>query len=272
MQRVDRTFAERYGPWGIVAGASNGIGAAFAGSMAKRGLNVVLIARRGDALAQTADEIEASYGVSTRVLVADLTSPDVLDRVGEATADLDIGLMVYNAGAVHGVARFLDQQVRDALYLIDLSCRGPVLWTHHFGRRLRTRRSGAMVLMSSMSGLVGSALTVTYSATKAFDINLAEGLAVELAPYGVDVMAVIAGLTRTPTMVDSGARLEGFPMMEPDAVSEEAFAALGSGSVLVSGDNKERFDALRAAPRADAVEWMSQGAAFLYHAAWPLTE
>ena len=162
------------------------------------------------------------------MLVADLTSADVLDRVGEATADLDIGLMVYNAGAVHGVARFLDQQVRDALYLIDLSCRGPVLWTHHFGRRLRARRSGGMVLMSSMSGLVGSALTVTYSATKAFDINLAEGLAVELAPYGVDVMAVIAGLTRTPTMVDSGARLEGFPMMEPDAVSEEALDALGT--------------------------------------------
>ena len=271
--RLDvRNFAQRYGPWGIVAGASNGIGAGFARSMAKRGLNVVLMARRGDALAQTADEIEASYGVATRVLVADLTSADVLDRVGEATADLDIGLMVYNAGAVHGVARFLDQQVRDPLYLIDLSCRGPVLWTHHFGRRLRARRSGGMILMSSMSGLVGSALTVTYSATKAFDINLAEGLAVELAPYGVDVMAVIAGLTRTPTMVDSGARLEGFPMMEPDEVSEEALEALGSGSIVVAGENKERFDTVRAAPRSDAVEWMSQGAAFLYHAAWPLTD
>ena len=272
MQRDDSSFAPRYGPWGIVAGASNGIGAAFARSMAARGLNVVLMARRGDALAQTADEIEASYGVSTRVLVADLTDADVLDRVGEATADLDIGLMVYNAGAVHGVARYLDQQARDALYLIDLSCRGPALWAHHFGRRFRTRGSGGIVLMSSMSGLVGSALTVTYSATKAFDINLAEGLGVELAPYGVDVMAVIAGLTRTPTMVDSGARLEGFPMMEPDEVSEEALTALGSGSILVAGDNKERFDTIRATPRAEAVEWMSQGAAFLYHVAWPLTD
>ena len=129
-----------------------------------------------------------------------------------------------------------------------------------------------MILMSSMSGLVGSALTVTYSATKAFDISLAEGLAVELAPYGVDVMAVIAGLTRTPTMVDSGARLEGFPMMEPDEVSEEALEALGLGSIVVAGENKERFDTVRTAPRSEAVEWMSQGAAFLYHAAWPLTE
>ena len=266
------TFAERYGPWGIVAGASNGIGAGFAQAMARRGLSVVLIARRGDALAQTADEIEASYDVKTRVLVADLTSADVLDRVGEATSDLDIGLMVYNAGAVHGVARFLDQQVRDPLYLIDLSCRGPVLWTHHFGRRLRTRRRGGMVLMSSMSAMAGSALTVTYSATKAFEINLAEGVAVELAPYGVDVMAVIAGLTRTPTMIDSGARLEGFPMMEPDAVAEEALDALGSGSLLVSGDNKSQFDKLRATPRADIVQYMSQGAAFMYHVDWPLTD
>lgn len=265
-------FAERYGPWGIVAGASNGIGAGFARSMAKRGLSVVLIARRGDTLAQTADEIEASYDVKTRVLVADLTSPDVLDRVGEATADLDIGLMVYNAGAVHGVARFLDQQVRDPLYLIDLSCRGPVLWAHHFGRRLRTRRRGGMIFLSAMSALTGSALTVTYSATKAFDINLAEGLAVELAPYGVDVMAVVAGLTRTATMVDSGARLEGFPMMEPDAVAEEALDALGSGSIIVSGENKAQFDALRAMPRDEVVEYMSKGAAFLYHVDWPLTE
>ena len=126
--------------------------------------------------------------------------------------------------------------------------------------------------MSSMSAMAGSALTVTYSATKAFEINLAEGLAVELAPYGVDVMAVIAGLTRTPTMIDSGARLEGFPMMEPDAVAEEALDALGSGSLLVSGDNKSQFDKLRATPRADIVQYMSQGAAFMYHVDWPLTD
>jgi hypothetical protein len=73
-------------------------------------------------------------------------------------------------------------------------------------------------------------------------------------------------------MIDSGARLEGFPIMEPDEVAEEALDALGSGSLIVSGDNKAQFDNIRATPRAEVVDYMSQGAAFMYHVDWPLTD
>lgn len=263
-------FADRYGPWAIVAGASNGIGAAFARSIAARGCNVVLVSRDGVALRAVAADIEKSCGVKTSTLAVDLTDEDVMERVASATAGLDIGLMVYNAGATHGASRFLDRSVEDHLYLVRLNCRGPVLWCHHFGRRLRARGRGGIVLMASLSGLVGSGLVATYSASKGFDINLAEGLSVELAPAGVDVLGVVAGLTRTPAMLHSGVKLEGFPLMEPDEVAEGALEALGRGeSLWAAGPNQERYDALRSLPRAEAVDQMTQGAAFLYSIPWP---
>jgi uncharacterized protein len=258
-------FVERYGPWAVVAGASDGIGAAFAAAAAARGVNVVLVSRSLLKLTGTAEAIEAAHGVETRVVPVDLTSPDVMDHVAAATDDLDVGLVVYNAGATHGVARFIDRPVEDQLYLVDLSCRGPVLWSHHFGRRLAARGRGGLVLLSSMSAFGGSAFTVTYAATKGFDVNLAEGLWRELGPAGVDVLVAVAGLTRTPSMVNSGCKLEGFPLMEPEDVAEGALAALGGPAALyVTEANRDAFDGMRSLPRTEVVEYMSQGAAFLY--------
>jgi short-subunit dehydrogenase len=266
-------FVDRYGPWAVVAGGSDGIGAAFAASAAARGCHVVLVSRRIEKLELTAEAIRAAHGVEVRTVAVDLTSPDVMDAVAGATADLDVGLVVYNAGATHGVARFIDRPVEDQLYLVDLSCRGPVLWTHHFGRRLAARGRGGIVLLSSMSAFGGSAFTVTYAATKGFDVNLAEGLWRELGPEGVDVLVAVAGLTRTPSMEQSGCKLEGFPLMEPEDVAEGALDALGGPeAVHITEANREAFAGMRSLPRAEVVEYMSQGAAFLYDAPlapWP---
>jgi len=258
-------FADRYGPWAVVAGGSDGIGAAFGMAAAARGINVVLVSRRVDKLEPTAAAIRAAHGVETRVASVDLTATDVMDQVRALTDDLDVGLVVYNAGATHGVARFLDRPVEDQLYLVDLSCRGPVLWAHHFGGRLRARGRGGLVLLSAMGAFTGSALTTTYSATKGFDVNLAEGLWRELGPAGVDVLVAVAGLTNTPAMVDSGCKLEGFPLMEPEEVAEGALDALGGPEALhVTAANTEAFTGMRSLPRTQVIEYMSQGAAFLY--------
>src|SRR5581483_1294286 len=91
------TFAEKYGPWAVVAGASEGLGAAFATELAKRGLSLVLLARRAQALDEVAGEIRKTFGVEVKTAAVDLGQPDVLDRVREATAGLDVGLLVYNA-------------------------------------------------------------------------------------------------------------------------------------------------------------------------------
>ena len=101
-------FAEKYGPWALVAGASDGVGAAFAEALAQRGLNVVLVARREAVLAQVADRIRSDHGVETRSLAIDLADDAAAQQIAEATADLQIGFLVYCAGADPDYAPFLD--------------------------------------------------------------------------------------------------------------------------------------------------------------------
>jgi len=91
------TFAQRYGAWAVVAGASEGLGEALARGCASRGLNVVLIARRVELAQQIADDIAGTTGVQTRALRADLAVRDDLDRILNELVDLDIGLLIYNA-------------------------------------------------------------------------------------------------------------------------------------------------------------------------------
>src|SRR5487761_246150 len=90
-------FRERYGPWALVAGASEGLGAEFAAQLAARGLNLVLIARRADALAEVSARLQREYAVEVRTLPLDLAREDLASVIAEATDDLEIGLLVYNA-------------------------------------------------------------------------------------------------------------------------------------------------------------------------------
>jgi short-subunit dehydrogenase len=261
------TFAEKYGPWAVVAGASNGIGLAFARALGARGCRVVLVSRNEQALRDAAVDVEAAGAPETRLCVADLTAPDMADRVSDAIDGLDVGTLVYNAGAVHGAGTFHERPVDDALFLVDLNCRGPVLLARLLAPRLVARGSGAIVLMSSMAALAGSGYVAAYSATKAFDINLAEGLAIELRPHGVDAMCVLAGATATPALFASGAHVdpEQFALMEPDDVATGALDALGTTSFWVAGDaNRANYEAMRSLPRAQVSSLMTQGSASLY--------
>ena len=260
-------FADKYGPWAVVAGASNGIGLGFANQLAARGVNVVLVSRSTATLTEAAHEVATRHGVDTRVCTADLTATDMLDTIRATTDDIDIGTLVYNAGAVHGAGVFHERPVDDALFLVNLNCRGPVLLAHHFATRFVARGTGAIVLMSSMAALAGSAYVAAYSASKAFDINLAEGLAIELRPHGVDAMAVVAGATNTPAFLASGARVDEsvFPLMHPETVATGALDALGSASLWVAGaGNQQSYEAMRVLPRTEVSGFMSQGSAFLY--------
>ncbi len=265
--RAPDTFAERCGPWAIVAGASEGIGASFARQIAGRGIHLVLVARRPEPLEQLASEIRHEHGVAVRTATLDLTGDGVLGALTDITDDVEIGLLVYNAGATHGASAFHDDPVERSLGLVRLNCVGPVALTHHFGRLMAVRGRGGIVLMTSVSAVAGAALTVAYSATKAFDQVLAEGLWAELRPHGVDVLALVAGATRTPAMERSGALIGSaeFPGMDPDEVASEGLTHLGDGPTWVAGEeNRAAFDFLRGLPRADAVGLMSAGARAIY--------
>jgi short-subunit dehydrogenase len=259
-------FADRYGPWAFVAGASEGIGAAFARQIAASGVNVVISSRRREVLEALAEEIRAESTVDVRVAAFDLTSPALVAELERAVGDLEVGLLVYNAGAEVGTGTFLERPVEDALKLVDLNCRGPVVLTHWFGNRMVTRGRGGMILMSSMGAAAGSAYIAAYGATKAFDRSLAEALWVELGQHGVDVVGIPAGLTDTPAMRALGMIIDDTaPIMSPDDVAAEALGALGSGPMWIPGElNRELGAGLWPGDRAALALGMSGATAALY--------
>ena len=256
-------FRARFGPWAVIAGGSDGIGEAFARELARRGLNVAAIARRREPLESVAADLRARHGVEARAIACDLTSAAIAETIASATRDLDVGLFVYNAGANRESRRFLDAPIDDALFLEHLSCRGPLLLAHHFGTRLRARGHGGMILMSSLASLCGNHYQATYAATKAFDTVFAEGLWHELAPEGVDVLGVLAGATRTPTVLSAGGKFHD--AMDPAEVAAGALDHLGKGPNWVPGAaNQAIARSLWPVPRVGLVNAMSRAVAELF--------
>jgi uncharacterized protein len=234
---VTEAFARKYGPWALIAGASEGIGASLADQLAARGLDLVVIARNGPLLDQVAARARDEHGVQTRVLVQDLTEPDAGASVAEATEGLDVGLMVYNAGASDRTSEFLENEYEYSLKQIKLDCIGPIALAHHFGRAMRDRGRGGIVLVASLACVAGSATLAVYSAVKAFQHNFAEGLWAELRPHGVDVCCTPLGMTYTPAFARMGIKYDPQSHMLPDDVAREIIENIGDGPVHVVGDN-----------------------------------
>jgi uncharacterized protein len=189
-------FAERYGPWAVVVGASAGIGAAVADEAARRGLNVLTVARRATLLEEGAARLRAAHGVAVQTLAVDLTDTGAVDAIVAAAEGLEIGTLVYNAAA-EPRGFFLEVPVAEHLDNITVNCTVPTLLSHHFGRSMAARRRGAIALVSSMGALQGGKVFASYFAAKAYEWILAEGLWAELGEAGVDAFAYVVGATRT---------------------------------------------------------------------------
>jgi short-subunit dehydrogenase len=227
-----------------VAGASEGVGAAFAEGIAERGVNVVLVARRQTVLDQVAAGISARTGVETRTLPVDLAKPDAASAVAAGTADLEIGFLVCCAGADPNFEPFLANPIATAEAMVQRNCMVPMQLCHHFAPAMVDRHRGGIVLFGSGAGLAGGPNMVAYGATKAFDMVFAEALWSELHDKGVDVLGLVLGKTDTPAL----RRLEhtrGLIASEdeapPDAASveqviAEAFDNLTNGPTVMVGD------------------------------------
>ena len=250
-------FVDRFGPWAAIAGGSDGIGRAFAETLAERGLHLVLIARDEAKLDGTARAIRDTHGVEVRTASIDLTGPDLERDVAAALDGLDLGLFIYNAGSGRGMGPFLDAEASHWLHQMELSCRGPLLLAHQVGRTLCARGRGGLVIMSSLSSLCGSAYTTTYAASKAFDTILAEGLWQEFGPQGVDVVGCLAGSTDTETFrEDTGGSADA---MNPRDVAVETLAFLGRGPTFVPGaGNRAGARAMWPVPRIPLVQALSK--------------
>lgn len=226
-------FAARYGPWALVAGGSEGLGAAFARALADRGINLILLARREATLHALEDELRSRRSVEVRPFAVDLGATDVEERVGSIVEGIDIGLLVYNAAA-STIGPFLERPLSGALASLDVNCRGTVVLCHLLGNRMVQRGRGGIVLMSSLTAFQGTPFVATYAATKAFKLSLAEALSFELRDKGVDVLGVCAGAIRTPSMLRASSR--GAPgMLDPEAVAAHALSRLGRRPATIPG-------------------------------------
>jgi short-subunit dehydrogenase len=262
---MSNTLLQQYGPWAVIAGGSEGIGLCFARLLAAAGVNLVLLARRSGPLQAAKQELCKEYPVEVRIHALDLTATDLEDQLTGITKELEIGLLIYNAGAVHGAGLFLDEPLERARKLIALNCTGPAIFCHHLGNAMRQRGRGGILLMSSLSGLTGGAYIAAYAATKAFDIVLAESLWAELTPCGVHVLGLVAGATDTPAMSASGIRFEPDHAMDPMTVAVEGLEHLSHGPLhVVGGDNRQAAAILRGEDRRQSIALMSAGSAGLY--------
>src|SRR5882757_7117854 len=251
-------FVDKYGRWAVIAGASEGIGASLADQLAARGLDLVLIARNGALLEEVATRAREAHGVQTRAVVQDLTDPDVTARLAEATAGLDVGLVIYNAGASDRTTAFLDNELEYSLRQIKLDCIGPTALAHHFGTAMRERGRGGIVLVASLACLAGSATLAVYSAVKAFQHNFAEGLWSELRPHGVDVCCTPLGMTYTPAFERMGIEYDPATHMRSEDVAREIIENISSGPVHVVGEhNRAAASSVWTIDRRSLVEMMS---------------
>lgn len=139
------SFRARYGEWAVIAGGSDGLGAAFAHGLAARGLNCLLVARRQAALDTVAAALQRDHGVEARTLSLDLGADDAAGRLEEATADVDLGVVVFNAGAEATGAPFLDAPFAEWRTLIDRNILFLTQALYGFGRRMRTQARGGLI-------------------------------------------------------------------------------------------------------------------------------
>lgn len=243
---------KQYGPWALIAGGSEGVGASFAQQLGRQGLNLVLAARKPEPLREVAQAVRTASGVDVRTMSVDLSRADAIEQVRRVTDGLEIGLLIYNAGAQRHVAEFLDEPAGDLLQLITLNAIGQTLFSHHFGAQMRARGRGGIILVGSLSGYVGVPRMTAYAASKAYCRILAEGLWFELRPHGVHVLGLMLGNTRTPGAGRSKIKLAE-PIAEPDDVAREGLAHLAEGPIWIAGGNAERGTQLAQMPRAEAI-------------------
>lgn len=237
---LDRNRAKaKYGPWAVIAGASDGTGEGFARELAAMGINLVLAARREDKLKALGDELRDAHGIEYRVLVQDLMDIDAGAAMLEATADLDVGLYVSNAGADAVGVAFLDETPERWQRMVNMNIRTVIDACHGFGLRMRMRERGAggLLVMSSMSALGGIPWLSIYASTKAFEAVFCEAIWAELRPLGIDVLSVLAPAMNTPCFrrntEGTGFLIDVATTFDPFDVARQSLEWLPHGPLLL---------------------------------------
>ena len=202
---------ERFGPWALVTGASSGIGEEFARQIAASGIHVALVGRRELLLRTVGVECTRASGVQHRIIPLDLSEPDFLPALADAMRDLDIGLVVSNAGTGNP-GEFLkhDRQLLQATLRLNTMAHLDI--THHFGQKLGERRRGGIILVGALGAENGIPCMANDGGAKAYVHSLGEALHYEFKPLGVYVTVLAAGVTNTAVIDKFGLDPKTMPM------------------------------------------------------------
>ncbi len=246
----------QYGSWAIVTGASSGIGLELATLLAGAGFNLILNARREELLTSVAGRLSALGGTQVRVVASDLTDPPGVQHLIDATASLDVGLLVASAG--YGTSGLLiNSTLEPELAMIRVNCEALLTLTYHYGKRFASQKRGGIILMSSMVAFQGVPYSANYAATKAYVQSLAEGLARELKPAGVHVLAAAPGPVKSG--FEARANMNMSMSLTPEQVGVPILKALGRQTTVLPGLlTKLLVFSLRTVPRWGKVRIMEQ--------------
>ena len=236
---------EKYGEWGVVLGATEGVGEAFCKKLAEGGMNLVMVGRREELLKEKGEKFHEEYGVDYKVVCADLSCPDdACEKVFSATAGLDMGFMSYVA-CLHHFGKFQNTSLADHEKMVNVNVISFLRMFHHFMGIFAAQDRGAVINVSSMTGISSSPWNAEYGAGKAYILKLTEAVACECEKTGVDVEVCTLGTTLTPTA------MKNFPKgpvgeqvvklaLTPDEVADEAFEKLGKELSIITGERNKK--------------------------------
>jgi short-subunit dehydrogenase len=246
---------ERYGPWALIIGGSEGIGEHLARKLGAAGINIVMVARKAEALAEASRKVREATAVEVRTIELDITREDMLEQIRKVTDGVDIGLLVHNVSGVSNFGSFVEQPLEPALAVVQANVIAVLKLVHHFGKPMADRGRGGILFFGSLAAMAGSYFLATYSAAKAFNQIFSEALWAELQPRGVDVLSFLVGLTDTPSYRRSGATdRTGAPVADPETVAQHALDQLGQGPVGFAPEHTHYVTSLANMSRRQAAE------------------
>lgn len=246
-RKEQERLKNKYGEWAIVTGATSGIGLELARHLANAGFNLIINARNLEQLESVAQDLKRKNPINIKIVDADLSESSGIEKIIQAAQNLHVGLLINNAG--YGTSGlFVNSSLQTETNMLRVNCEAVLSLTHYFSQTFKQQQRGGIIFLSSLVAFQGVPYAANYAATKAYIQSFAEALTIELAPFGIDILAA------APGPVNSGfgerAQMNMNKTMDPSAVSIPILKALGRRTTVVPGSlSKILVYSLRTVPR-----------------------
>jgi uncharacterized protein len=237
----------KYGEWAIITGASSGIGLELTTQLASAGINLLINSRHVEKLKAVEVSLKSKYSIEIIVVDADVSETSGIYKIVQASQGLNVGLLIHSAG--YGTSGlFLDASLHSEINMLQVNCEAVLSLTHYYSQKFKQQKRGGIIFLSSLVAFQGVPYSANYSATKAYIQSFAEALAIELKPYGIDVLAA------APGPVESGfgqrANMKMGSALKPSELGVPILNALGRRTNVVPGLlSKILVYSLRTVPR-----------------------